>query len=302
MHSLIVGVRPDEIYNLASVSRPQLSWDVPLDAGVLNAVVPHRLYEIVRQELPSCRIYQASSSEIFGDSPVSPQNEETPFRPQSPYGIAKLYAHHMAGAYRRRYGLFVCSGILFNHESPRRPLQYVSQKICHAAACLALGLQTSKEVDEYASPILRDGLVSLGNLDVSRREFRASRFTSPTLGRFILRLCSGDLSDAYCSNAPAPSSAAFSVASCCSVVSFSAALSAASCSETCSVVSCSGGFASALRSVRARKLAMSRMLATDDNPFSRASPAILSISLAMAISAFRRSPPALLLLALRSSR
>jgi len=167
---LIAAAAPTEIYNLASVSRPIESWKIPYETFKVNALVPLQICEIVRKHRPDCRIYQATSSEIFGDSKVSPQNEQTPCQPQTPYGIAKLAAHQTIGVFRRNYGLYACSGIMFNHESPRRPLSYVSQKIAHAAAAVSLGLHETVEKDERGQPILAGGVVRLGNLEV-RRDF-----------------------------------------------------------------------------------------------------------------------------------
>src|SRR6266550_181177 len=98
----------------------------------------HRLFEAVRRERFSCRVYQASSSEMYGDGTVSPQNEETPFRPINPYALAKVYAHQAARIYRDSLGLFIACGILFNHESPLRPMRYLTQRIAHGAACAKL--------------------------------------------------------------------------------------------------------------------------------------------------------------------
>lgn len=168
-NALLALIRPDEIYNLASFSQPRSALNAPVLSSEINALGPLYVFDFARRELPHCRIFQASSSEIFapGDQP---QNETSPFAPVSPYGIAKLFAHQMAGFYRQWFGLFVCSGIMFNHESERRPLAYVSQKIAHAAAAVGLGLATTNERDERGTPILSNGKVSLGNLDV-RRDF-----------------------------------------------------------------------------------------------------------------------------------
>ena len=167
---LLAAVRPDEIYNLASFSRPRDAIEQPVASSIVNALGPLQLFDFVRNHLPACRIFQPSSSEIFGaaDSPL--QDENTTCRPASPYGIAKLFAHEMAGFYRRRFDLFVACGILFNHESPRRPLQYVSQKIAHAAAAVSLGIMTTAELDEVGRPVVDNGKLRLGNLDV-RRDF-----------------------------------------------------------------------------------------------------------------------------------
>jgi GDPmannose 4,6-dehydratase len=170
LHALIAEVQPDEIYNLASISRPSLSWENPHETAKVNALIPQKICETVLRIRPQCRIFQATSSEIFGSSATSPQNEQTPFRPQSPYGVAKLYAHLIIGAYRKNYRLHASSGIMFNHESPRRPLSYVSQKIACAAAAVSIGLRETSDKDERGQPLLQDGKVTLGNLDI-RRDF-----------------------------------------------------------------------------------------------------------------------------------
>ena len=167
---LIASIRPDEIYNLAAISRPSITWMVPFETAILNALVPQRICELMRRFCPNSRLFQASSSEIFGESSSACQNEETPCIPRTPYGIAKAYAHQMIGAYRSQYNLHLSSGILFNHESPRRPLNFVSQKIAHAAAAISLGLSQTSELDERGLPILSDAKVMLGDLAV-RRDF-----------------------------------------------------------------------------------------------------------------------------------
>ena len=170
LHALIAEVQPDEIYNLASISRPSVSWQNPHESAKVNALIPQQICETVLRLCPQCRIFQSTSSEIFGSSAISPQDEQTPCRPQSPYGIAKLYAHLIIGAYRKNYGLHASSGIMFNHESPRRPLSYVSQKIAYAAAAVSIGLRETSEKDERGQPLLRGGKVALGNIDI-RRDF-----------------------------------------------------------------------------------------------------------------------------------
>jgi GDPmannose 4,6-dehydratase len=130
-----------EVYNLAAPSFVPASWDRPVETAEFAAVGATALLEAIRAVDPSIRFYQASSSEIFGDPGESPQSEETPLAPVTPYGVAKAYAHFIVRSYRRRYGLFACSGILYNHESPRRPLEYVPRKIAHGAASISLGLQ-----------------------------------------------------------------------------------------------------------------------------------------------------------------
>lgn len=168
LQALCLQVKPNEIYNLAAISRPQESWSRPFETAQINAMLPQNLLETIRLHLPGCKIYQASSSEMFGNASVSPQNEHTAFQPQSPYAIAKVYAHHVVGAYRQHYGVFACAGILFNHDSPRRPLHYVTQKIAHAAALIGLNVRNSEEIDDRGEPFVSNAQVMLGNLDVSR--------------------------------------------------------------------------------------------------------------------------------------
>jgi GDPmannose 4,6-dehydratase len=167
---LIVELRPDEIYNLAALSRPIQSWAAIRQTAELNAFVPQHICELLVRHLPHCRLFQATSSEIFGDCSDEYQDENSQCLPRSPYGIAKLFAHQTVGAYRRQYGLHACSGILFNHESPYRPLSFVSQKIAYAAAAASCGLRETPELDEFGRPILSGGVLSLGDLTV-RRDF-----------------------------------------------------------------------------------------------------------------------------------
>jgi GDPmannose 4,6-dehydratase len=170
LETLISGVMPDEIYNFAAISRPVLSWASPRHTAEVNALVPQEICELLLKFKPACRLFQATSSEIFGDLTDPVQSERTLCVPKSPYGAAKLYAHRIVGAYRAQYGLHVSSGILFNHESPRRPLSFVSQKIAHAAAAVSLGLNETSESDERGQPILFDGKIALGDISV-RRDF-----------------------------------------------------------------------------------------------------------------------------------
>jgi GDPmannose 4,6-dehydratase len=151
--SCLEEYRPDEVYNLASPSSPVASWDAPVEVGDVTALGAARLLEAIRLVSPKTRYYQASSSEIFGDPFEVPQNEETPFQPRNPYGIAKLYAYWMTVRYRQAHGLYAVSGILYNHESPRRPLHFVTRKITHTAARIKLGLSEK---------------LSLGDLDARR--------------------------------------------------------------------------------------------------------------------------------------
>src|ERR1700682_1532456 len=170
LNEMLAASAPDEIYNLAAGSRPALSWDIPMETALLNGLVPQRICEFIRREMPSTRLFQASSSEIYGDGPAQLQDEQTKANPGSPYGISKAYAHQTIGAYRHQYGLHLSCGIMFNHESPRRPLNFVSQKIAHAAAAASLGLTETRELDERGRPILSDSKLYLGDLNV-RRDF-----------------------------------------------------------------------------------------------------------------------------------
>ncbi len=132
--------RPHEVYNLASPSFVPMSWRQPVVTAEFAAVGVTALLESIRHVDPEIRFYQASSSEIFGEPREVPQNEETPLSPVTPYGVAKAYGHLIVRSYRKRYGLYACSGILYNHESPRRPLDFVTRKVAHAAAAISLGL------------------------------------------------------------------------------------------------------------------------------------------------------------------
>ena len=132
--------RPQEVYNLASASFVPMSWEQPVLTAQLAAVGATALLEAIREVDPAIRFYQASSSEIFGEPVETPQTEETPLSPLTPYGVAKAYAHFITRSYRRRYGLHACAGILYNHESPRRPLEFLPSKVANAAASIKLGL------------------------------------------------------------------------------------------------------------------------------------------------------------------
>jgi len=153
MASTLSHYRPVEIYNFAAYSSGTGMYDDPVGIGEVNGLAVARILEAIREVDPSVRFCQASSREIFGEAASSPQTESTPPNPRSPYGVAKLYADYMIRVYRHRYGLFACSAILFNHESPRRSLEFVTRKITHAAAKIKLGL-----ADE----------LGLGNLDARR--------------------------------------------------------------------------------------------------------------------------------------
>jgi len=131
----------DEVYNLAAQSFVATSWNQPIFTAEVTGVGVARLLEAIRKVNPKIRMFQASSSEQFGAARETPQNENTAFHPRSPYAVAKAYAHHITINYRESYGLFACCGISFNHESPRRGLEFVTRKITHAAARIKLGLQ-----------------------------------------------------------------------------------------------------------------------------------------------------------------
>jgi GDPmannose 4,6-dehydratase len=138
--SILELVQPDEVYNLAAMSFVPTSWQKPVLTAEFTAVGVTRMLDSLRQVCPKARFYQASSSEMFGKVRESPQTETTPFHPRSPYGVAKVYGHHITVNYRESYGLYGCSGILFNHESPRRGLEFVTRKITQGVARIKLGL------------------------------------------------------------------------------------------------------------------------------------------------------------------
>jgi GDPmannose 4,6-dehydratase len=149
----IADVRPTEFYNLAAMSFVPASWDQPFLTGEFNAQGVTRVLEAIRHVDPTIRLYQASSSEMFGKVREVPQNEMTPFYPRSPYGVSKVFGHYITVNYRESYGLFACSGILFNHESPRRGLEFVTRKVTDGVARIKLGLADS---------------LALGNLQAQR--------------------------------------------------------------------------------------------------------------------------------------
>ncbi len=135
------SARPVEVYNLAAPSFVPRSWDEPIRTAEFAAVGATSMLEAIREVDPTIRFYQASSSEIFGEPRETPQNEETAPRPLTPYGVAKAYAHFIAGSYRKRYGMFTCCGILYNHESPLRPVDFLPRKVARAAAAISLGFE-----------------------------------------------------------------------------------------------------------------------------------------------------------------
>ena len=135
------ATRPTEVYNLAAPSFVPRSWDEPILTAEFAAVGATSMLEAIREVDLSIRFYQASSSEIFGEPRETPQTEDTPLSPLTPYGVAKAYAHFIAGSYRRRYGMFTSCGILYNHESPLRPVDFLPRKVARAAAAISLGLE-----------------------------------------------------------------------------------------------------------------------------------------------------------------
>ena len=148
---LIESAEPDEVYNLAAQSFVPTSWQQPVLTSEFTALGVTRLLEAIRLVNPRIRFYQASSSEMFGKVRESPQNELTPFYPRSPYGVAKVYGHFVTVNYRESYGLFACSGILFNHESPRRGLEFVTRKVAYNAARIKQGVATELVLDNLDS-------------------------------------------------------------------------------------------------------------------------------------------------------
>lgn len=153
LQSVVKASSPDEVYNLAAQSFVPTSWSQPVLTGEFTALGVTRLLDAIRLVKPDAKFYQASSSEMFGKVRETPQKETTPFHPRSPYGVAKVYGHHITVNYRESYGLFATSGILFNHESPRRGLEFVTRRISDGVARIKLGLA---------------GELRLGNLDACR--------------------------------------------------------------------------------------------------------------------------------------
>lgn len=172
MHRLISGIQPTEVYNLAAQSNVGTSFDQPILTAHVNAVGPLNILEAIRQSSPKSKFYQASTSELFGNTTTAPQNEDTPFNPNSPYGVAKLFAHHTTTLYRRAYGIFACAGILYNHESERRGEDFVTRKITKYVA----GLKNLKNIIHMSDRSRRlppkgntcIESLSLGNIEAQR--------------------------------------------------------------------------------------------------------------------------------------
>ncbi len=164
---LLRTYQPDEVYNIAAQSVPADSWSHPYYTGEVTGLGAVRVLEAVHLHVPKARVYQATSREIFGNV-TGMANEATPIDANNPYGIAKAYAHMMTRCYRESYGLFACAGILFNHESPRRSLHFVTRKITAAVACIKNGV-TAPPPDELGNPLVSaDGKIALGWLDSQR--------------------------------------------------------------------------------------------------------------------------------------
>ncbi len=168
LREAIQAVEPDEVYNLASQSHPAESFRQPIHTAEITAIGAHRVLDATYDVVPKARFYQASSSEMYGWVREIPQSEETPFNPANPYAASKLYAHAITKIYRASYDMFAANGILFNHESPRRHLGFVTQKVTYAAACVKLGIKNSQHLNEEGEPIVKNGKVALGNLQAKR--------------------------------------------------------------------------------------------------------------------------------------
>lgn len=148
LSSALMETEPDEVYNLAAQSFVKTSWNQPVLTGEFTALGVTRMLEAIRVVNPKIKFYQASSSEMFGKVTEAPQKETTRFHPRSPYGVAKVYGHYITVNYRESFNLFACSGILFNHESPRRGLEFVTRKISHAVARISLRKQDKLELGD----------------------------------------------------------------------------------------------------------------------------------------------------------
>lgn len=173
LHAIAVAIRkfkPDEIYNLASQSSPIVSFNNPVDTLMATGAGAVNVFNAARDIMPKARIYQASTSELFGEPKKVPQNEHTPFAPANPYAAAKAYAHWMANVFRRDRNnpLFIACGILFNHESPRRGLNFVTRKITAGVACIKNKQSKGLPLGEFGKPIVRDGKLHLGFLGSKR--------------------------------------------------------------------------------------------------------------------------------------
>jgi GDPmannose 4,6-dehydratase len=167
VESIVRSYQPDELYNLAAQSVPADSWRQPFVTGEVTALGTVRVLDAVRKWKPDARYYQATSREIYGGVDQEVVNEETPFLANNPYGVAKLYAHLMTHVYRDSYNLFACGGILFNHESPRRSLHFVTRKVTTAVACIHLNV-ANPPLNEVGEPLVHNGKFKVGNLGAVR--------------------------------------------------------------------------------------------------------------------------------------
>lgn len=169
LNRVMIKHEPDEVYNIAAQSVPADSWSHPFYTGEVTALGPVRVFEAVRHFAPKAKVYQATSREILGGvQGVERANENTPIFANNPYGIAKAYAHMMIDCYRKSYGMFVCGGILFNHESPRRSLHFVTRKISMGVACIKLGIK-NPPANELGEPLVdKNNKLHLGDLNAMR--------------------------------------------------------------------------------------------------------------------------------------
>lgn len=167
IEQILAEYQPTEVYNLAAQSVPADSWRQPIVTAEITAVGPVRILEALRKLKLDARFYQATSREIYGGVQQEVIDETTPFLPNNPYGVAKLYAHLMTRTYRQSYDMFACGGILFNHESPRRSLHFVTRKVTMAVACIHLDVK-NPPVNELGQSLVTNGRLKLGNLDAVR--------------------------------------------------------------------------------------------------------------------------------------
>lgn len=165
MNRIISGIQPDEVYNLAAMSHVGTSFDQPITTCHIDAIGPLNILEAIRHSPCKIKFYQASTSELFGDTNVAPQNEETYMMPNSPYAVAKLYAHQLVGLYRRAYGIYACAGILFNHESERRGHNFVTRKITKYVANLQIWMDINEGFPRKDVDVVP---LALGNIEAKR--------------------------------------------------------------------------------------------------------------------------------------
>lgn len=165
---ILKDVKPDEVYNFASQSQPGKSFKDPINTAKVTAMGALFVLDACYQVNPAAKFFQASSSEMYGLPVEKTQNEKTTFNPLNPYAVSKLFAHNMVQTYRNSFNFFGCNGILFSHESPRRGLNFVTQKVAYAAACIKKGIKNSAKLNEEGEPIVKNLKVSLGNLDAQK--------------------------------------------------------------------------------------------------------------------------------------